>query len=1431
MGAATTSGNLSEAALPFDERREGLILGSAAVGIVLEKQELVKNRGMDPIASIEAGIAANSAFHGTRLDVDHISSVMARMIGRWEEQTGLSRDDLAKDMFFMSHETYSPKRGGSAAAEVQALRKTFGDKALIIPITNTKGFTGHTMGVGVEDVVAMRCLQKGILPPIANLKHPDPEFADLNLSLGGPCKANYVLRLAAGFGSQIVMALYKIVSREENRISDLLRHRNWLKEVTAYVDPVVSVEDRTLRVSERPAVKAEAAESSAGDTPVRAGAEPAEVAAATMTAEESIREKILALLSDKTGYPADMLDIELDLEADLGIDTVKQAEFISEVRQAFNIPRIEGLKIADFPTIRHIIHFVLEKSGGAPETPEVAAAGDAGAGKGVERRPAAEDRIHVFETRLVSLPAPKTLSLVEADEVLIFGGPEVLVAEVKKELRVAGYQAIRRISEPALPKEVAGKRTGIINLFSMEKVPRDVKSTFELYLGCASIFPTGPSFLVAAVSEDGAYGFESPGKDAHIAGGVAGATKAFAREYPDARVRVLDLHPEMDLTKRAWMIARSLTEAFPTETAVGMSEDLRVVRLVPSAELMDGPGIRPEDVVLVSGGARGITAACMRYLAEQSSLTFVILGRTPLTARSEQLAKFGPEQWEEEKQRVIDRMKRGGAPLTPVTVEKELSHLQSEAEVFRAILDLRSSGSEVIYRSVDIQNADGVDRVVQEVGELCGRVDLLVHAAGIDVSRSLKSKSLDQMESVFSVKVKGMVNLLRSLEHHGLPPRRIIGFGSVSGRFGNAAQVDYSAANDGLAHLLRRADRELDAKVSVIDWAPWAEIGMAVRGSVQQTLEAAGIDFIPPHKGVEVFAAELARSSGPCEVVAAGRLGPFASDAFDLPAAEGLDDAVFAGQKARILSILPGEYLKAAITLDPAHPLLDHHRIDRAAVLPGVGGMEIMRSAAVFLDPEANDLSFEDVHFHSPLKIFKEDPFEAEVEIIRQPVSSGGANLYSARISSSLADKEGHKVGSPRLHHECWLRSGSKDSAPFKGLEDWNRRVRITEDDLYSIFFHGPGFRFLDQVLVDGGGRGVRFRYRDTAERNKMFSDPIPAALEAAFQAAAAFGVEARSIMALPIGIVKVAVHSNDSKPAVGEIVLSGEKAPKGAEGRQVLTFDGVVRDDKGAAIVTLRGIRMMELDRSQSFPGRIFEEIIVAQEIATAMAQQPEALLAETLTEDEAREFEAKTVPKRAEEWIAGRVALKRSVQRLIAGSGREVPSGPCITVTYDNLGKPVAELSNGTGSIGHVSLSHSNGFAIAAASDIERFDALGVDIEKVEPRSESWVNDYFTDEEIRAAGKGDSRWHEFTRMWCLKEAVLKAMGTGLRFDLKEIDASSVDSTGRARLNFRGDAASHLRENAAGIVEARVEEQNDIVIATAVIRKKTDQQESPAHN
>ncbi len=73
-----------------------------------------------------------------------------------------------------------------------------------------------------------------------------------------------------------------------------------------------------------------------------------------------VTDKVLAIVADKTGYPSDMLDLELDMEADLGIDTVKQAETFAAIREAFDIPRRDDVKLRDYPTLKRVVDFVRE---------------------------------------------------------------------------------------------------------------------------------------------------------------------------------------------------------------------------------------------------------------------------------------------------------------------------------------------------------------------------------------------------------------------------------------------------------------------------------------------------------------------------------------------------------------------------------------------------------------------------------------------------------------------------------------------------------------------------------------------------------------------------------------------------------------------------------------------------------------------------------------------------------------------------------------------------------------------------------------------------------------------------------------------------------------------------------------------------------------
>ena len=96
---------------------------------------------------------------------------------------------------------------------------------------------------------------------------------------------------------------------------------------------------------------------------------PAAVAAQAPS-DDSIKDKVLEIVAEKTGYPKDMLDLDLDLEADLGVDTVKQAEMFAAIRAAYNIPRDPNLKLRDFPTLTHVIKFARDRAGLAAAAPE-----------------------------------------------------------------------------------------------------------------------------------------------------------------------------------------------------------------------------------------------------------------------------------------------------------------------------------------------------------------------------------------------------------------------------------------------------------------------------------------------------------------------------------------------------------------------------------------------------------------------------------------------------------------------------------------------------------------------------------------------------------------------------------------------------------------------------------------------------------------------------------------------------------------------------------------------------------------------------------------------------------------------------------------------------------------------------------------------------
>ena len=396
-GAATVEGNPRLAILPFDRRRNGMVMGMGGAALVVESEDALRERGMRGIAEVMASVIANSAYHGTRLDVHHVTEMMGRLVHTAEQRFGIRREEFASRMVFVSHETYTPARGGSASAEIRALRQTFGDKANRVVIANTKGYTGHTMGVGVEDVVAVKALETGLIPPIANIHdgfEPDPDLGDLNLSKGGSYRPEFALRLGAGFGSQIALTLLRKVAGEGERINPL-EYQRWLAEIAGYDQARTEVVKHTLRIQDQgePVRQPRKSEWEYGQGPTQWAAESqlaptsapgqphSEPKDSAITRREpvpaslpgnnldEIKNYVLGIVSEKTGYPPEMLDLDLDLEADLGIDTVKQAELFAAVRNHYGISRREDLRLSEYNTLAKVIGFVSDSLTPVPANP------------------------------------------------------------------------------------------------------------------------------------------------------------------------------------------------------------------------------------------------------------------------------------------------------------------------------------------------------------------------------------------------------------------------------------------------------------------------------------------------------------------------------------------------------------------------------------------------------------------------------------------------------------------------------------------------------------------------------------------------------------------------------------------------------------------------------------------------------------------------------------------------------------------------------------------------------------------------------------------------------------------------------------------------------------------------------------------------------
>ncbi|HMA15144.1 MAG TPA: SDR family NAD(P)-dependent oxidoreductase, partial [Kiloniellaceae bacterium] len=532
---------------------------------------------------------------------------------------------------------------------------------------------------------------------------------------------------------------------------------------------------------------------------------------------------------------------------------------------------------------------------------------------------------------------------------------------------------------------------------------------------------------------------------------------------------------------------------------------------------------------------------------------------------------------------LIEEARAKGEKPTPVAIDKQIMATERAEAALRAVESVEAVGGKALWRSANLLDGPAVTAIVEEIRKSHGRIDVLVHAGGIEISRKLSDKEAKEFDLVFDIKADGFFSLLRAAQ--GMPLGATVVFSSIAGRFGNAGQTDYSSANALLCSMSRALGRlRPETRAIAIDWTAWGGIGMATRGSIPQIMAAAGITMLPPESGIPTVRRELTAGGGAGEVVVAGTLGIMTAE-FTPQGGLDLAKAKAALAKREPALVMVGEIraarlyggLEVATTLDPKQqPFLFDHQIDGVPVLPGVMGTEAFAAVASVLAPGFQLAAIEDETFMAPFKFHRQQPATLHLSAVATPGAIGEL-LVRAELRSIIqprpelpAQERVHFRASVRLRREA----GEKPKVAFK--KPAAKALSIGKQPIYGVYFHGPAYQVIEKAGVEDGSV-VALMADDlgpNASPAHAATVTAPRLLEFLFQAAGLWLIVRKQTMALPTSLERAVFHRPPEEAKERRLYALVDVREEGA------AFDGKVVDEKGvvyAEVVTYRTVALPE--------------------------------------------------------------------------------------------------------------------------------------------------------------------------------------------------------------------------------------------------------------
>ncbi len=653
----------------------------------------------------------------------------------------------------------------------------------------------------------------------------------------------------------------------------------------------------------------------------RPNREPPPARHETLPEKEGLTQELLAIVSERTGYPPEMLKLDADLEADLGIDSIKRVEVLgtlrmrhSELAACMSGQGMEQLQAQR--TLRAIADWIHSRRGRPEGPPALEAASQANLASVASLVPSAP--ILRFTLAPAEAPLNGTRARLAPDRVILITDDEQDIGRaVADALRRQGYKAIRVASGQEAKKTDAnafvadltrsesvfdlvdairrenGPIGSLLHLIPLRSRPVPEALEFDRWRNCvrqevfslfhliralhedlASAAQAGGACVLAATDMGEAIahnGHREPTTFCPSRGGLAGLLKTAAHELPTVRTKVVDLNMRHDLSLAVQAILQELTAGDGLIEVGYDGASRKTLRMRPSPLHSDeAPAIAldPQSVILATGGARGITAQVAEELALRYQPTLVLVGRSPLPAPEESPRTSDLTSPRAIKEALIASRSQEGQNVSIAEVEAAYHQLLHEREIRASLQALQRAGATVRYYQVDVRDEVAFGALIDDLYRTYGRLDGVIHGAGIIEDKLIQDKTPASFERVVGTKVDSAFVLSRKLRPDSL--KFLAFFSSVSGRFGNRGQSDYAAANEVLNKLARYLDQRWPARVVSINWGPWDATGM-VSPEVRQEFQRRGISLIPAATGRQRLIEELTLGrKGEAEVIICG---------------------------------------------------------------------------------------------------------------------------------------------------------------------------------------------------------------------------------------------------------------------------------------------------------------------------------------------------------------------------------------------------------------------------------------------------------------------------------------------------------------------------------------------------------------------------------